>query len=135
MRWSDVARSPPKNIQAHNRQDLSKKSKAPNRQNHISEKNDSHRNPKGFTMGFNKNSPLSVSPRPHWAYVFATGYSTRTQAHEVKRDIEANLQRKTGKIHFVKVDREDTRYDSYRSFRISCWCINSEVFMDSTIWP
>ena len=90
---------------------------------------------RGFTTGSNIDSPLSVSPKPHMANIFATGFSARTTEEEVKRDLEFSLQRKTGKIYRVKVEKEQTQYNYYSNFRISCYCVNSEIFMDSSIWP
>ena len=138
-RWSDIVKSPPRINQAHKHQDQSNKGKHPNRQNHIPEKdhhtNDSQKKPNGFIMGSSRNSQIYIPPRPHWAHVFATGFSPRTTANEVKRDIEYSLEIKTGKIHYCDVYKEETRYNTYSSFLISCRCVNSEVFMDSTIWP
>ena len=96
---------------------------------------ESNRRNKGLITGSNTRSHLSVNPRPHWAYVFATGYDPRTREIDVKRDLEANLERKTGKKIYVKVDKENTRYDTYSSFKISCRIVNSEIFMDRTLWP
>ena len=53
----------------------------------------------------------------------------------MKRELEANLQRKTGKEIYVQVDKEKTRYDTYSSFKISCRIVNSEIFMDKSLWP
>ena len=91
--------------------------------------------PKGFITGSNNKSSLSNSPKPHMAKMFATHYRSGTVPEDVKRDLETNLQRKTGKVYSVQVEELPTRYNSYCSFRISCLCVNSEIFMDNKLWP
>ena len=98
----------------------------------------SRRNARGQTTtvtGTNTNSALSVAPQPHWAKIFATRYSPHISPSVVKNDLEQNLQKITGKVYEVQVEPMETKYSSYCSFKISCFCVNSEVFMDSRLWP
>ena len=137
-KWSDVAKSPARNNQVSGKQTLHNKSnynyQTYKSENSYNRKGTTNRS-KGLITGSNRRSPLSVNPRPHWAYVFATGYDPRAREIDVKRDLEANLERKTGKKIYVKVEREKTRFDTYSSFKISCRLVNSEIFMDRTLWP
>ena len=139
-RYSDIAKNPPRYNQTHSKQYPSNKSQTDNSKNYKYEKdhsrNDPQRKHNGLITGSNRNSHLSVTPSTHWAYVFATGYSTRTREVDVKLDIEENLRRKMGgKITYVQVEKVQTRYDTYRSFRISCRLANSKILMDSALWP
>ena len=98
----------------------------------------SRRNARGMTTtvtGTNTSSALSVAPVPHWAKIFATRYLRDTNPSVVKRDLEQNLQIITGKVYQVQVEPMETKYDHYCSFKISCFCVDSEVFMDSRLWP
>ena len=85
--------------------------------------------------GSNSSSPLAVAPRPHWAKIFATGFPTNTNLYNIKNDLEYNIEHFYGKKFDVKLDELETRYNTYKSFKISCFCSESEIFMDSKIWP
>ena len=85
--------------------------------------------------GSNSNSPLAVAPRGHWAKVFATGFPTDTTKYNVKKDLEYNIEYYTGKKIEIQLDELETRYKTYKSFKISCFCVESEIFMDNRIWP
>ena len=37
--------------------------------------------------------------------------------------------------HDVRVERLETRYEFYASFKITCLCSNTAVFMNPEIWP
>ena len=69
------------------------------------------------------------------ATVFATRYPPRADIEEVKNDLEINLKSVTGDEHNVKIEKVDTRYASYASFKITCICPNTAVFMNPSIWP
>ena len=53
----------------------------------------------------------------------------------VKRDLERNLKTESGEDHEVNVEKLSTKYDSYASFKITCMCANTAVFMNPEIWP
>ena len=53
----------------------------------------------------------------------------------IKRDLEDHLRRTTGEHHEVNVEKLDTKYDSYSSFKITCICPNPDVFKNGEIWP
>ena len=139
QKWSDIARSPPRYNKYLQKPDIPIKRNNPIRQNQEPareySRNDSQRNPKGLITGSNRKSPLSVTPRAHWAYVFATGYSTRTQEKDVQREVAAGIERRLGKRYAVYVTKEQSRYDTYSSFRISIHIANSEILMESSLWP
>ena len=69
------------------------------------------------------------------AYVLATGFDNYTTEREIEKELTYNIQRKTNKIYYVKAEREPNWHNNYQNFRISCKCVNSEIFMDSSIWP
>ena len=68
-------------------------------------------------------------------YVLATGFHKRTTGLEIKKELEYNILKKTGKQYMITVEEEPCEHPHYNNFRISCFCDKSEVFMDSTIWP
>ena len=41
----------------------------------------------------------------------------------------------SGTVHEVKIEKLETRYDSYSSFKITCICPNTAIFMNPDIWP
>ena len=51
------------------------------------------------------------------------------------KDLEYHLQKATGKQYTLQVEEVETRFNTYSSFKITCFCVNSMVFMDSQIWP
>ena len=85
--------------------------------------------------GSNSNSSLAVAPRPHLAKVFASGFTPGTNPDNIKKDLEENIQKITGKQYAVQIETLNTRFDTYSSFKISCYCIDSNIFMNSQIWP
>ena len=90
---------------------------------------------KHLNRGSNKNSPISVGPRLHMAKVFATNFSTDTTEAEVKAWLDKMLQSRTGKIHWVKVTKLETYFNTCNAFLITCKIADSSVFMDGNIWP
>ena len=112
------------------------------KQSHKSDKNyrtnSSQKNSKKSITGSNRSSPLSVAPRLHWAYVYATGYDPRTHEEDVRRDLEDNLERRIGKRCCVIVDKLTSKYKThttYSSFRVSVRIFKSEVLLESSLWP
>ena len=69
------------------------------------------------------------------AYVLATGFGKHTTERDIENELKYNLQRKTNSIYYIKAEEEPTWQNNYKNFRISCKCVNSEIFMDSSIWP
>ena len=137
-KFSEVAKSPPRFLQTS----VTNNNTSTPRQGQKSFKDhrnhNSQRNPKKSITGSNKSSPLSVTPRLHWAYVYATGYSPRTQEEDVRRDLEANIQRRIGKKTVVIVEKLTSKYrpnPSYSSFRISVRIFNSEILLERSLWP
>ena len=91
---------------------------------------------KRSTNGPNSISSLTAATqRPHWAHVYASRLSPETSEIDVKNDLERNLKKITGKIHIVEVNKLESESTYYSSFHVSCYCVNSEVFMDPTLWP
>ena len=86
-------------------------------------------------VGTAKGSDLAVNKRNYQATVFATRYHPNDNILDVKRDLESNLRIVTDVVHDVKIEKLDTRYDSYASFKITCICPNTAVFMNPDIWP
>ena len=69
------------------------------------------------------------------AYVLATGFGKHTTEREIENELKYNLERKTNSTYYIKAEEEPTWHNNYKNFRISCRCVNSEIFMDSSIWP
>ena len=91
-KFSDVAKSPPRFSQTNeSNTNNNNNNKRTYRQNHNNYKDNrrynSQRNPKKSITGSNSSSPLSVTPRLHWSYLYATGFSPRTQEEDVRRDL------------------------------------------------
>ena len=93
-------------------------------------------NRKSAVIGTGKGSSgLSLSKRNYQATVFATRYSPDISIETVKSDILRNLKDITNVDHDVKVERLETKYESYSSFKFTCSCPNTAVFMNPEIWP
>ena len=69
------------------------------------------------------------------ATVFASRFKPDANANTVKRELEADLLRLTRIIHTVTVEKLASRYEHYASFKVSCLCDNTAVFMDKNLWP
>ena len=142
-KFSDVAKSPPRFSQANEGNiNNNNNSKSTFRQNHKNYKGNSsynsQRNPKKSITGSNRSSPLSVTPRLHWSYIYATGFSPSTHEDDVRRDLEANIERRIGKRTCVIVEKLVSKYKPntrYSSFRVSVRIFNSEILMESSLWP
>ena len=67
--------------------------------------------------------------------MFATRFEPGTNPTNIKQDLEYNIQKITGKQYTVQLEQLETKHQTYCSFKISCFCIDSEIFMDSRIWP
>ena len=86
-------------------------------------------------IGTGKSTSLGIQNRKFRATVFATRYEPDTEIGAVKKDLETNLYRHTGIKHIVTVEKITTRYEHYSSFKVTCFCENTAVFMNSDIWP
>ena len=80
-------------------------------------------------------STLTFKKRNYQTTVFATRYPPRVDIEEVKNDLEINLKTVTGDDHNIKIEKVETRYASYASFKITCICPNTAAFMNPNIWP
>ena len=80
-------------------------------------------------------SSLASKKKNFQAAVFATRYLPNVDMQEVKNDLELNLKSVTGDDHNIKIEKIDTKYSSYTSFKITCVCSNTAVFMNQDIWP
>lgn len=80
-------------------------------------------------------SALSIKTRTYQAKVFASRYPPGANPGEVKHDLEQNLKHLTGTDHRVTVEPISTKYGSYASFKITCFCPHTAVFMNPDIWP
>ena len=67
--------------------------------------------------------------------MIASGFDKRAKVEEIKLELEYKILRKTGKVYYVRVEKEHNQHSNYNTFRISCYCTKSEIFMDRTIWP
>ena len=161
--YTDILKQPVTNTQDQNRYDWSEpfkngkplKSKTHNQfspgqhssvTNNTHDYHNSHRDNPGLPRqqsraksnaikGSNSNSALAVAPRPHLAKVFASGFSPGTNPNNIKKDLEENIFKLTGKSYAIKIEKLQTRFDTYSSFKISCHCTDSNIFMNSQIWP
>ena len=95
----------------------------------------SKKNKKSTNIGTGGNSTLGIKARKFKAEVFATRYKSDVDIDVVKEDLESNLHKLTGAKHSVAVEKLKTKYDHYSSFRITCFCENTAVFMNSNLWP
>ena len=86
-------------------------------------------------IGTAKNSNLGIKNRKFSAEVFATRYEPDVIIEDAKNELEQRLYIHTGEKHIVNVEKLRTKYDHYSSFKITCICSNTAVFMNSTIWP
>ena len=86
-------------------------------------------------IGTGRNSDLSIQDRKFKATVFASRFKPNVEANTVKRELEADLLRITGTPHNVSVEKVTSRYDHYASFKITCFCDNTAVFMNNSLWP
>ena len=86
-------------------------------------------------VGTAKGSDLAVNKRNYQATVFATRYHPNDNILDAKKDLESNLKKATDVVHEVKIEKLETRYDSYASFKITCICPNTAAFMNPDIWP
>ena len=62
-------------------------------------------------IGAGRDSALSIQNRKYNATVFATRFKPGASASSVKRELEADLLRLTGKFHAVIVDKLSPKYD------------------------
>ena len=137
-KFSDVAKSPPRFSQTSDTNNNTSTFRQGQKSSKDYSNHNSQRNPKKSITGSNKSSPLSVTPRLHWAYVYATGYSPRTHEEVVRRDLEANIERRIGKKACVIVEKLTSKYrpnTSYSSFRISVRISNSGILLERSLWP
>ena len=88
-----------------------------------------------MNMGAGRNSNLGIQDKKYIAVVFATRYKPHIDAITVKQEIEAELLRLSGINHTVKVEKLNARYDHYASFKITCHCDNTSIFMNNAVWP
>ena len=126
--YSDVANSAPRKVPQKEQIPIKQHYKRPG-QNRMPRSN------QRFTTGTNRDSPLSGRPMHHWAYVIATGFDKRARETEIKQELEYQIQRKTGKTYYVRIEKEPNQHSNYNTFRIACYCTKSEIFMDRSIWP
>ena len=54
---------------------------------------------------------------------------------DVKRELEADLLRITGIRHEVTPTKLRATFDHYASFKLTCFCENTAVFMNQAIYP
>ena len=93
-------------------------------------------NPNIFNdIGTGDNRSLGIKDRKYKAEVFATRYKPEVETDEVKNYLEAKLLKHTGVKHNVVVEKLQSRYNHYSSFKVTCFCKNTAVFMSSNIWP
>ena len=86
-------------------------------------------------IGTGENNNLGIKERKYKAEVFATRYKPDVDVNKVKLDLELNLLKHTGDKHNVEIEKLQTKYSHYTSFKITCFCAKTAVFMNSNIWP
>ena len=99
----------------------------------VPEKNSKNYN-KGM-IGKGRDSELSIQDRKFRATIFASRYKPQTDANAVKRELETDLLRLTGKHHTVSVEKLAAKFDHYASFKVTCFCDNTSVLMNEDLWP
>ena len=91
------------------------------------------RNTREFgVVGTSKSSSLKTIKkivRSRTANVFATRFDPETTAEQLKSYLDDHLNVD------AKVQKVETRFDSYASFHIECICPDPEKFMDENVWP
>ena len=87
------------------------------------------RKPQGIT-GKAKSDTLKTIAKPRrMANVFASRFDPDVTDDEVKNYLKEKLQLE------MTVEKVKTRFNTYSSFHIICYCENPEVFMQEEIWP
>ena len=86
-------------------------------------------------VGAGRDSKISITNRKYKAEVFCTRFLPQVDEEDVKRVLEADLLRVTNTQHTVTVTKLQAKYDHYASFKVTCFCENTAVFMKKDIWP
>lgn len=86
-------------------------------------------------IGTGDNKSLGIKDRKYKAEIFATRYEPEVENDAVKNDLETKLLKHTKVKHTVVVEKLQSRYNHYSSFKVTCFCKNTAVFMNSNIWP
>ena len=86
-------------------------------------------------IGTGRDSDLSIQNKSFKAVVFASRYKPHSEASTIKRELEADLLRITGIQHDTIVEKIQAKRDHYASFKITCFCENTAVFMNKAVWP
>ena len=94
-----------------------------------------NKNKKLTNIGTGDDNSLGIKTRKYKADVFATRYEPSVDTNAVKYDLEKRLLKHTGVKHTVEVEKLQSKYDHYSSFKITCFCEHTAVFMNSNIWP
>ena len=94
-----------------------------------------HNNRSQAMIGTGRGTNVAIQNKKYQASLFATRYDPGTNCNFVKSKVETNLLKKTGLKHIVTVEKLEARYDHYASFKVSCACDNTAVFMDPEVWP
>ena len=72
---------------------------------------------------------VKKSVRPKFANVFATRFDPSTTVAELKAYLDVALDVD------AKVEKIETKFDTYASFHITCECTEPIKFMDEKLWP
>ena len=87
------------------------------------------------TVGTSSSAARTHLQGKRQANLFATRYGPNVHFSTIKKELEINLRRVTGQHHEVNVEKLETKYDSYSSFKITCLCENPDVFKNADLWP
>ena len=78
---------------------------------------------------------LTITDSKRLGKVLATRYGPTVDIACVKSDLESKLKTTTGIDHTVNVERVQTKYSSYSSFKITCMCSDINILYNPSIWP
>ena len=93
------------------------------------------KNKSGVIVGTASDTALTIADRKRPIKVFATRYGPNVNIAYVKSDLQNKLKLTTGIDHDVNVERVQSKYDSYSSFKITCLCSDVSVIYNPAIWP
>ena len=89
----------------------------------------------GTLVGTSLETNLTTADRKRSCKLFATRFSPNVNILNVKSELERKLKTTTGKDHVINVERVQSKFDSYSSFKITCLCTDISALYNPSIWP
>ena len=86
-------------------------------------------------VGAGRDTKMSITEKKFKAEVFCSNFKPDVTEQDVKRELEADLLRITGIRHEVTPTKLRAKFDHYASFKLTCFCENTAVFMNQAIYP